>query len=263
MALKESLKIFIRKLTVKSPWSGRYPNWQQALQQSTGYDAADILKKVESATLKVKYGEAVYERDSVLFDQIEYSWPLLTALLFVANKYNNSLKVLDFGGSLGSSYFQNRKFLAQIRQVEWNVVEQPSFVATGREKIADEQLRFFNSVEEYISQHGVPHLLVLSCTLPYLEKPYEMLDKLLSYKIPYLVIDNTYFNYEDHNRICLQQVPAEIYQASYPCWFLHYEEVKRQVGSKYEIISEHANDGTLYLDGRKVRSKGLLAGLKK
>jgi putative methyltransferase (TIGR04325 family) len=38
---------------------------------------------------------------------------------------------LDFGGSLGSSYFQNKKFLDALRLVEWNVVEQENFVATG------------------------------------------------------------------------------------------------------------------------------------
>lgn len=33
------------------------------------------------ATLKVKRGEAVFERDSVLFDEIQYSWPVTAALI--------------------------------------------------------------------------------------------------------------------------------------------------------------------------------------
>ena len=73
--------------------------------------AQDILDKVLAATLKVKQGQAVFERDSVLFDEIEYSWPLLAGLMWAAASNGGKLNVLDFGGALGSSYYQNRKFL--------------------------------------------------------------------------------------------------------------------------------------------------------
>ena len=92
---------------------GDYPTWGEAMRASSGYDAAHILEKVKGALLKVKRGQAIYERDSVLFDRIEYSWPLLTGLLWVASLNENRLSVLDFGGSLGSSYFQNRQVAFQ------------------------------------------------------------------------------------------------------------------------------------------------------
>ena len=34
------------------------------------------------ATFKVKKGEALYERDLIIFDQIEYSWPVLFRLMW-------------------------------------------------------------------------------------------------------------------------------------------------------------------------------------
>ncbi len=61
------------------------------------------------ATRKVVAGEAVYERDSVVFDHLEYAWPLLACLLQIAAE-RRSLRVIDFGGSLGSSWRQNRRF---------------------------------------------------------------------------------------------------------------------------------------------------------
>ena len=258
MSLKESLKVLVRRFVNTDMWAGDFASWKEAQARSTGYDAEAIFKKVEAATLKVKNGEAVYERDSVIFDEVEYSWPLVSALLYVATKNNNQLKVLDFGGSLGTSYFQNRKFISHL-QVEWNIVEQAGFVQTGMEKIADDQLHFFYSIDEYIAKHGTPHLLLLACTLPYIEKPYELLDKLLSYNIPYLLIDNTYFNFEDRDRITVQTVPPEIYQASYPCWFLDYSKVKQQVSGHYNIISEHTNTDSLVLDGRRLHYRGLFA----
>ena len=45
--------------------------------------------------MKVKKGEAVYERDSMIFDQIEYSWPVLFGLMWAAAQNSGYLKVLD------------------------------------------------------------------------------------------------------------------------------------------------------------------------
>ena len=116
-------------------WHGNYPSWEEAKKASTGYDIDEILNKVRNSLLKVKNGEKVYERDSVLFDEIQYSWPLLSGLMLAAAKHDGKLKVLDFGGSLGSTYFQNKKFLEKLIDVSWNIVEQKHFVEVGERRI--------------------------------------------------------------------------------------------------------------------------------
>ena len=132
MKFIETVKSVANKiLPSKYGWSGDYTDWQTALQKGTGYNATNILELVKEATLKVKNGEAVYERDAVLFDTIEYSWPLLSGLMLAAAKNKGSLNVVDFGGSLGSSYFQNRFYLRELESVSWNVIEQPAFVDCG------------------------------------------------------------------------------------------------------------------------------------
>jgi putative methyltransferase (TIGR04325 family) len=144
MKLEEAVITFYRRMRPKKyGWFGNYSNWQEALDQCSGYDAVEILERVKTATLKVKNGDAVYERDSVLFDHIEYSWPLVSALLMIGLKNNRQIKVLDFGGSLGSSYFQNRHFLSEFDNVQWNVVEQENYVACGQQFIQDSHLRIF------------------------------------------------------------------------------------------------------------------------
>ena len=47
---------------------GNYSSWAEARANSTGYDSEVILNKTKDALLKVKRGEAAYERDSVTFD---------------------------------------------------------------------------------------------------------------------------------------------------------------------------------------------------
>ena len=242
----------------KYGWKGDFRNWQQARDQSGKYEDRHILEKVKEAVWKVKKGEAAYERDSVLFNQIQYSWPLLSALLWVASQNNGELKVADFGGSLGSSYYQNRQFLSGLSHLQWNIVEQENFVRCGQENFQDTTLHFFYSLDQLVEQQGLPDILLLSCVLPYLEKPYQMLKNLMNYKIPYILIDNTYFNYEPRDRVCIQTVPPEIYNASYPCWMLNLMAVKMELAQNYQLISEHENDSFIILDGEKIRYRGLL-----
>src|SRR5687767_3100200 len=83
-------------------WQGNYADWNEAILNSSGYNEMSIFEKVRNSLRKVKTGEAVYERDSVLFDKIQYAWPLLACLENIAIENDNTLHVIDFGGSLGS-----------------------------------------------------------------------------------------------------------------------------------------------------------------
>ena len=262
MSYLEDIKIIFRKfISNKYGYHGDYENWNRAHQNCSGYSAENIVKKVKEATLKVKNGEAIYERDSVLFNSVEYSWPLLSALMWVAAKNKGKINVIDFGGSLGSSYFQNKQFLETI-EVKWSIIEQDGFVRVGQELIQDDHLDFFYSVEEAVSKNGFPDLLIIACALPYLKQPYDLLVGLMKHNIPHLIIDNTPFNYEPRDRITIQKVPPEIYRASYPCWFLDYKKVVQTINESYTIISEHENASSIYLDGRKINYKGFLAKIK-
>jgi putative methyltransferase (TIGR04325 family) len=244
-------------------WFGDYANWQEAKRHCSGYDSGAILQKVTEATVKVKSGEAVYERDGVLFDHVEYSWPLLSALLWVAAKNDGKINVVDFGGALGSSYFQNKNFLDTLKDVRWNIIEQENFVTTGREQLQDNRLRFYFNMEECIARDGTPDLLIMSCALQYMERPYELIDKIIAFNIPHIIVDNTAFNFDNRDRITIQKVPPAIYTASYPCWFLNYLAVKKCFEKKYSVVSEHTNDSVIELDGKKIQYKGLLLELKK
>ena len=201
----------------KYGWKGDYLTWQQAESDATGYDSDKIVQAVSSSLLKVKNNEAVYERDSVVFNEIQYSWPLLSGLLLASVK-GGAVKVLDFGGSLGSTYYQNKKFLDKIDTVSWSIVEQKKFVDLGMNIFEDNRLKFFYSVDECVKSEK-PNTLLLSSVLQYIEKPYELLDDILKNKFDYILIDRTPFNVEDKDKITLQIVPPDIYEASYPCWF--------------------------------------------
>ena len=218
---------------------GDYSNWADARSASTGYDAPTILAKVRAATLDVISGAAACERDSVVFDRIEYSLPLLVCLLYAASRSGNQLDVLDFGGSLGSSYWQNRKFLEHLTRLRWSVVEQPHFVDVGQREIANEIVRFYPSVDACITNER-PDVVLLSSVLQYMEEPFAILASILAKRFEFVIFDRTPFFIADlPDRIKVEEVPASIYAASYPAWFFNLPKFRRFVeSSDYRFVEE-------------------------
>ena len=241
-----------------SGYFGDYPDWQSAKQASSGYDADLILDKVREALLKVKRGEAVYERDSVLFDEVHYSWPLLAGLLWVASLKGNRLNLVDFGGSLGSSYFQNRSFLTHLTELSWSVIEQEKFVTCGRSLFEDEHLHFFYDLDECTASRH-PDIILLSSVIPYVEHPYKLLEMVLAYGFEFIIFDRTPLLAEGDDRILVQKVPAGIYPASYPAWMLNRKKFLALFAEKYEMINEFdALAGSVDLGDTQANDRGFL-----
>lgn len=221
----------------KLAWHGNYKTWEDAVADCATFNYHDALEKVKSSVLRVKSGQFPYERDSVLFDKIEYSWPLLTGLMWIAAQNKNKLSVLDFGGSLGSTYYQNRDFLSTLDELAWSIVEQENFVKEGQEHFANKHLHFFFNIEECIHQSN-PHVLLLSSVLQYLEKPFNHIHELVSKSFPYIIIDRTSIIHEKEDILTVQEVPKEIYEASIPCWFFSEEKLLNAFLDKYELIAD-------------------------
>ena len=232
-----------RKRENKSPsqeenhLAGDYSSWAEALAASTGYNSEIILEKTRAALLKVKHGEAVYERDSVLFDTVQYAWPLLAGLMWVAAQSGGVLNVLDFGGSLGSTYFQNRLFLEHLPAVHWNILEQPRQVEIGKADFEDKNLRFYSDIKSCLAETQ-PNLILLSGVLQYLEHPRDILLKLLTSPCHNLIIDRTPFWDGPADRMCVQHVPARIYAASYPSWIFSLPRFRLLLEEGWRIAAE-------------------------
>ncbi len=238
-------------------FEGDFATWEEASASCTGYDAKDILAKVLDATLKVKCGEAAYERDSVLFNEIEYAWPILAGLMWAAARNSGRLNVLDFGGSLGSSYFQNLKFLLTLPEVKWNVVEQAHYVEAGRNHIQNDQLRFYKTIVECLSENH-PNLILLSSVLQYLPDPSSTLLDLKSVGSDAIILDRTIVNHSFTDRIYVQYVPASIYSASYPCRSLSESVLYEALGEKYRALCDFPSQSFSALNAIESEFKGYL-----
>ena len=205
---------------------GNFSSYQDAekyLQREGKGDYTDpkILKQVLGAIKAVRRGEAVFERDGVLFDKAEYNYPLLCTLFktICSCKKNDTLvNILDFGGSLGSTYFQNKYYLHDLCPFSWHICEQTHYVDLGKKEIPE--IKFHKNIDEYILAGNSCDILLLSGVIQYFDDPYAWLEKLLRQPFRFIIIDRTFLHSAD-DRLGIQYVPPSIYDGSYPAWLLN------------------------------------------
>ncbi|MDR2409939.1 MAG: methyltransferase, TIGR04325 family [Bacteroidales bacterium] len=229
----------------KVVWKGVYLQWNDALVKTNSYSDEQIIDKVTEAALKVLEGKYPYERDSVVFEKIQYNWPLFTCFGYVLKEERRPASVVDFGGSLGSIYISNRWFFDENSIKQWIVVEQPNFVERGKQLFGDKNMPVFfadgiSEVREMCkSKQSSVDVLLLSSVLQYLEDPYELLQQYIDILSPtYIIIDRTSFSASDAF-VSTQYVNKQIVQSSYPCRFFEKEDFLDLFFTKrYEQILE-------------------------
>lgn len=211
--------------------------WEDAIALTSGYNSDIILDRVIASTRIVIDGRAAHERDSVTFDRIEYAWPVLASLLWVAAQNGGRLRVLDLGGALGSSFLQNRKFLRRLHEVSWSIVEQSNFVDAGRLHHRADGLTFHHTIAS--AAENAPDVALLSSVIHYLPDPASALHEISRTSVRTLIIDRTPVHTGSTDRLTLQHVPESIYPASYPAWILSEAALLNRLGSAgWKVIEE-------------------------
>lgn len=224
-----------RRRLERAGYVGPFQSWGDARSRATGYDAEVIFQRVRDATASVRDGKAAYERDSVLFNEVHHSWPLAAALLHTAAG-DRRLSVLDYGGALGSSYYQNRGLLTAVGSYQWSIVEQAHFVRCGRAEFSDSTLQFYETVEEALRARK-PNVVLVSSVLQYLEDPAPAIKSLAGCGAHAIVLDRMPLVRSGPSQIYVQNVPPEIYPASYPVRVLNVTELLGMF-SGYHAIAE-------------------------
>ena len=171
-----------------------------------------------------------------LLDEVSIQLPDGVWLTALTNK--GVLNVIDYGGSLGSTYYQCNKFFLNIVKLCWNIIEQPEYVNVGVKLFENEHLKFYYNIDDCIKKIRIKIVLLLS-VLQYITNPYELLKKISEYKIKYLIIDRTPIHHGENDIITVQHVPKKIYKASYPCWIFSKKKLMDELLLKYKIVDEY------------------------
>jgi putative methyltransferase (TIGR04325 family) len=227
------------------------------VRSSSGYDSAVIAEHVAHGARQVLRGDAAFERDSVAFRTPEFNHPLIAALLRAATLSRNVLRVVDFGGSLGSSYYQSRHYLSGVDELAWTVVEQPAFASIGRAEFSDDIISFTEDLDAALL-NGPPNVLLLSSVLQYLAAPHDFLDSVVPRAPSFVILDRMPLLSEGRDRLMVQNVPPSIYRASYPAWFLDRDLLLAHFASHYRIFDEFESFERWNMPWGNITSRGFI-----
>jgi putative methyltransferase (TIGR04325 family) len=233
----QRLRRLVRRLVGTPVYSGDYGSWAAAEAASNGYADKAIFEKTLAAARAVRDGRAAWERDTVLFSEAAANGPLLAALRRAAEAGRGRLNLVDFGGALGSTWWQHRPWLGDLSEVRWNVVEQPHLVEAGRREFTTGTLHFHASLAECCAAER-PAVVLLSSVLPYLPEPHVLLAEIRRGPFRQVIIDRTGFVSRGRDRLTVQQVPPSIYRASYPCWFFDRDTLLQPFAAEWRIVAE-------------------------
>ncbi len=236
-------------------YSGDFASFAEARACSTGYEEAVILERTRVALHKVVRGEAAYERDAMTFDKLELPVPLLDILFQAAAGNGGRLSVLDFGGSLGSTYFQCRNALNHLPGLEWSIVELPAHVACGQREFSNACLRFYETIEACLRERQ-PTVLLLSGVLPYLPDPWAFLQDVARHGFAWIILDRTPVIDGTRDRLTVETVSPRLYSASYPAWFFSRSRLAEQLPSGYEPVAQFDAIDRQLLDGVELTYQG-------
>lgn len=231
---------------------GDYDSWEMAYQKcGKGYGDAEIMSTVINATQKVLDGEAEWERDGCTFHEQKFVYCICAAILrcAVQNK-NEGVRVLDIGGSLGSTYLQNRKYLTDVRNLEYVIAEQENFADFGHKNREDDVLKFIKSTDDF-KNYGRFDIILLSGSLQYIGNYKEILSKIIEARPHYIILDRIMIS--DRMRICREIVPAKLCESSYPIRIFSENDIDTFFKPDYVMVEkdEASTPGEVYLiDGK-------------
>lgn len=232
---------------------GDYDSWEEAYSECKGYEDAMILNTVIGAVDKVIKGEAAWERDGYLFYEPKYVYCLCAAILKCAlQNQNESVRILDVGGALGSTYWQNKEYLLDVNNLEYIVAEQNHFADYGHGNLEDGTLKFIRCTDDWENQ-GRYDIILLSASLQYISNYQEIISKVIKAQPRYIILDRIMVS--SRARICKEVVPKYICESSYPVRIFTEDQIESFFSSDYKMVecdASSVSENPYFIDGRAV-----------
>ncbi len=250
-------KVTLRKKKIN--YLGPYNVWEDALKNSKGYEDNQILIKVKKNTIISKNNIYFFERDGSLLKKNTISNNQLYLITSLINKKKNGLNIVDFGGSLGSSYFKIKDIIDLNFKNKWNIIEQKLFVKEGNKSLKSSNLLFHNNLNDVKKRID---LIILSGSLQYMKNPQKILEQIFLKKPEVIFLDRTPVSNKKRNEIYIQKRDI----SSYPSWHFSRNFIcKLFKENNYDLKERFSSefDHNLSINGKEIKFEGYIFEIKK
>lgn len=215
-------------------------NWAEAIKQSNSFDSNAWIEKLRVSAGLVRDGKAAYERDTVIFSEIEYCMPLINSLLEVA-KSSDNLCIIDYGGSLGTTFHQNYTQLSQFtKKIDWRIVELPKIASLGRQEFTNKYLSFYDNIDDAKSDEV--NAILFCGSINYIEDCYNLLIKAIALKVPHIIFDRTSIANGSIDTFHIQHVFPPILRGDFPIRNIAFNNLLDVFEKNYTLINKWEND---------------------
>lgn len=230
----------VRRRAVPAVFDGPLTSWAEAEALATGWESPAIVDKTLALSLKMRDGEIAFQQDTLVHERVTYS-PTILAFLARASATGTPLDIIDFGGSLGTNYYQNRAIIAPAEargSLKWRVVELPKTVALGRKHFANETLRFYDDWQSAADEAHDPKMLFTG-SFQCVPDPLTLLDEVAGRHIPLIAFDRLLVSPAAAHEVYVQRPPARYYAATMPVWCFSRSAFEAEMAARgYDLIAE-------------------------
>lgn len=223
---------------------GPHASWDDAVRQSDGWSSDVVTQKALTAALAVRDGRAAWEQDGVVEEHVSHSSAILSLLVLASGDRKDRLDIVDFGGSFGTHYFQNRRFLdASGTPYTWHVVDLPNVVALGREHLATPALQFHADLREATSSHP-PQAVLFSGSFQYLADPWPVVDQIQETGARHMALDRVLVSPNPRDEVFVQHPdPNRYYPATYPVRCFGVDALVERFSQRgWRLVERFSND---------------------
>jgi putative methyltransferase (TIGR04325 family) len=221
----------------KPIWEGVYKSFKDAPASGPGFGGE---KWIQSALEKINAVRQECQKKGTVLPVTQYRESLLPLVAAIVRNASDRVKILDFGGGVGFSFYQVLHCLPCTDNFEFHVVEIDALCEVGKEHFTNEPHIFFHS--SLPREEGLTFDIVhMGSSLHYCEQWEELLLHLCRYK-------PRYFLFTD---LPAGDIPTFVTVQSYytskiPVWFFNIDEVIEAMNSqKYHLVFKSAYVATL------------------
>lgn len=249
-----------------------YDCYENALEASDTYEDPEVVEVVSQKTIALK---------KILESRTGYSKiynPQIIQNLFIIEYVNSRinqdepLNILELGGACGANFFE-LKHLIPGKINNWHIVETPAMAAAGKKTLQNDQIKFFDKLNDAVSNLGKRNLIIAQGVLQHLPVPLETLRNFFSMDFEYIYITRTEIGLNIAKPIIVNQITNLLSNGptimlcgvndkkrSYPKTILPKSLLEEEMEKGHKIVFLFDESKKSIIKTRKTRIETKLAG---
>jgi putative methyltransferase (TIGR04325 family) len=166
-------------------WEGVYHSFSEVPVVGDGFDGE---KWIDSSLKKITALRSEAEKNAPLPPTSNYREALLPLLAALAYHEQSSVKILDFGGGIGFTYYQTVCGLPYAEQLEYHIVERESACKAGMQFFGAAYNNLFFHSELPQAEDGLFDIVHSGSALQYIENWKQLISQLCVLSRKYLLL---------------------------------------------------------------------------